>query len=83
MVPFYTEGYSEREEEMFALGYEYATVIQHIRFVDGPLHTTVHRENSSRIRMACGKFKRRCTVEPCSPKDDPGELYATLTIEHR
>ena len=58
-----TDGYTDRDREMFTCGVEYQMILDLIalKWVGGrPLHT----ENSSRVRMLCGKKNVPCKITP-------------------
>jgi hypothetical protein len=84
-LPFWidTDAYSERDQHFFCFGFEYAVICRHIEYDDSPLSTVIHRENESRVRMACGRLGRRCKIEACEPKDDPAGTWSYLEIEAR
>lgn len=83
VCPFWidTGAYSDRDREMFVCGYEFAELLRHIRHDAGELKTTVHRENESRIRLACARFGRTCTTAICEQEHDPEGTWSYLTIE--
>jgi hypothetical protein len=85
VCPFWidTEAYTDRDRAMFVAGHEFAEVLRHIREDGRRFATTVHRENESRIRMACGRFGRRCAIEPVDPEQDPSGTWSYLTIGPR
>jgi hypothetical protein len=80
--PFWidTDAYSDRDRAMFVAGYEFAIVLAHIERDADEFSTTIHRENESRIRMACGRFGRRCEIEQCSDEHDPAGTWSFLRI---
>lgn len=82
MCPFWidTDAYTDRDRLMFVAGYEFHLVLRHIRTDSGTLSTTIHRENESRIRMACGRFERVCKIDPCEPEHDPDGTWSYLEI---
>ncbi len=85
VIPFWidTDAYTDRDRHMFVYGFEFSTITNHIRFNDDELSTTIHRENESRVRLACGRFGRQCTIEPCEAKHDPDGTWSYLKIESR
>jgi hypothetical protein len=82
IYPFWvdTDAYSDRDRAMFAAGFEFATILRHARFEAGPLATIIHRENESRVRMACGRSGRRCAIRPVEDAADPDGTWSYLTI---
>jgi hypothetical protein len=82
VCPFWidTPAYTQRDQEMFVVGYEFCEVLAHIRHFPEACSKTIHRENESRIRMACGKFGRQCSIESCAPEHDPDGTWSYLTI---
>jgi hypothetical protein len=66
-TPFVIDGdaYSDRDREMFVLGFEFALIYERLRGLEpGETMTgTVHRENEDRIRVLCGRSGRDCTLE--------------------
>lgn len=83
--PFWidTDSYTDRDRHMFVAGFEFATILRHIEEVDGPLETVIHRENESRVRMACGRFGRKCEIaqhdgQPEDIKMSDGEICETV-----
>lgn len=64
--PFLIDGpeYSDRDREMFVLGYEFCHVVRAARSVrDRDSRMTIHVANSGRARMACDAAARDCRVE--------------------
>lgn len=82
LVSFNIDGpsYDDRDREMFVCGYEFAQVYNHIMKDPGKLQIPIHRDNESRIKIMCGKFKRRCTITPCSAEHDPDGTWSDLVI---
>jgi hypothetical protein len=78
-----TDAYSDRDRLMFAAGVEFGNVLYHIRFSEDKFIGLIHKENESRVRMACGTFGRRCEIEACGPEEDGREVWSYLTIEAR
>jgi hypothetical protein len=66
VVPFLIDGdgYSDRDREMFVLGFEFATVREELRPGHNPPPMTIHRDNETRIRVMFGRSGRRCTFTP-------------------
>lgn len=79
-VPFFTDDYEAQDQFMFACGFEYATVVHHIRHKRGDLLVPIHRENVDRIRRACKQFGRRCEINPIARDLDPEQIRSTLII---
>lgn len=69
--PFWidTDGYTDRDREMFVAGYEFSLIVRKLCEDDAPFTQPIHRENESRIRMACAKFERKCDIEACDDRD--------------
>lgn len=63
-MPFWidTDAYTKRDREMFVCGVEFEMVYRELK-AGGPVTRTIHKENESRIRMMCGKMKRKCTMK--------------------
>lgn len=82
VCPFWidTDAYTRRDQEMFCAGYEFAGVIHHVRHDPAPLSTTIHRENESRVRMACGRFGRSCSIDAVPSDLDPDGTWSSLEI---
>lgn len=82
VCPFWidTDAYSDRDRSMFACGVEFAAILDHARDAPGPLSAVIHRENESRVRMLCGRFRRTCRIEPCGAQDDPAGTWSFLEI---
>ena len=82
VCPFWidTDAYTDRDRDMFVAGYEFAAVLRAIRETPGEYRTTIHRENESRVRMACARFGRRCEISPCEPEHDPDGTWSYLAI---
>lgn len=80
--PFWidTDAYSDRDRLLFCCGYEFADLLQVIRHHDEEYHAAIHRENESRIRLACGRFGRKCVIDPCQLSHDPDGSWSYLTI---
>ena len=64
LVPFWidTDGYSDRDREMFVCGVEYYMVYQDLK---KPEQSTrpIHVENESRIRMLAAKMNRKVRLQ--------------------
>ncbi len=80
--PFWidTAGYTDRDREMFVCGYEFCAILGHITTHAEGLTVLIHRENESRLRMLCGRFKRTCNIEQCSEEHDPDGTWSVLKI---
>jgi len=64
-MPFWidTDGYTDRDREMFCCGYEFRQI--HSQAVLGlEVKRPIHRDNESRVRMMCGKLGRKCEITP-------------------
>lgn len=57
-----TDGYTDRDREMFVCGVEFQMVYAAIETGRG-WHQAIHTENESRVRMMCAKLKVPCTLE--------------------
>lgn len=56
-----TEGYTDRDREMFVCGVEYAMI--YAVLCDGrEWNQCIHTENESRVRMMCAKMGVRCEM---------------------
>ena len=84
IMPFWidTDGYSERDREMFTCGVEFQMVYEAIKSGAG-WSQCIHTENASRVRMMCGKLEIQARLTHiCStwtdcqipPMDDPPEI---------
>jgi hypothetical protein len=78
-MPFWidTEAYSDRDREMFTCGVEFGSVFNALRRGDGysgPIHT----ENSSRVRMMCGRIGIQAMIKQMEP---PYEMWSECDIE--
>jgi hypothetical protein len=77
VMPFWidTDGYTDRDREMFVCGYEFRQVYQKLKAKKrGLLDIPVHTENASRFRMMCGKLGLRCEIKPVSGNDEWCEM---------
>lgn len=81
-VPFWvdTDGYTGRDRFIFTCGFEFATFHERARDCPGPFRMTIHRENESRIRMACGRLGRACSITACDWLIDPGRLWSVVDV---
>jgi hypothetical protein len=77
-----TDAYTDRDRLMFWSGEEFGEVLGRIIGEDGPISRMIYRENESRVRMACGRYGRRCTIRACA-SGDPAGLWSYLEIEAR
>lgn len=69
-----TDGYTDRDRDMFVCGFEFARILEAIEKGDGwagPIHT----ENQSRVRMLCGRMR-----VPCSMKTEVQAEWTHLKI---
>ena len=71
-----TDGYTDRDREMFICGIEYYMLAQELEG-DGEVKRYIHAENASRSRLLAGKLGRQVTIEPCSHDNFPGWWYVT------
>lgn len=85
LVSFFidTDAYTDRDRHLFCCGYEFCSIVEHLRFSPGSLSTTVHRENESRSRMAAARFGRKVTLQICEPEYDPQGIWSYLLVEGR
>jgi len=85
ICPFWidTEAYTSRDQLMFCAGCEFCDILNKIRFSMEEVNLTIHRENESRIRMACGKFGRNCETKPCEEEFDPEGTWSYLLIKEK
>lgn len=66
--PFWidTDGYTDRDREMFVCGAEFMLILARLREdllpALGPM--PIHRENESRLRLLCGRNGLKCTITP-------------------
>ena len=72
-----TDGYCQRDRQMFVAGVEFQMVFQAIQNGTG-WNQCIHAENSSRVRMMCAKLK--C---PFSLGDVGMDEWVQLTIPKR
>jgi hypothetical protein len=84
-LPFWTDtdAYTDRDRAMFTAGFEFAQLVWVLENKPGQIDTVIHRENESRVRMACGRFGRSCIIEPCMTEFDPAGTWSYLTIHGR
>jgi hypothetical protein len=75
-----TDGYSDRDRQMFTAGFEFADLLSHVQCDPSPLSKTIHRENESRVRMMCSRFGRPCEITPCETEHDPAGTWSYLSI---
>lgn len=85
VCPFWidTAAYSDRDQFMFCCGYEFGEVLRNIRFNDDMIIMIIHCENESRVRMACGRFGRRCKIDALESGVDPDGNWSHLSIDAR
>ncbi len=80
-MPFWIdEGYTKEQQTWFAYGYEFAHAVFMIEHVPDANEITIHRENESRCRLACGHFGRQCQIEHYTRDQDPSGLFSVLKI---
>ena len=75
-----TDGYSDRDREMFVSGYEFAEIAAHLERSRAGIDRPIHRENESRIRIACGRFKRACAITPTDEEIDQDGTWSRLEV---
>lgn len=82
VCPFWidTDAYSDRDRQMFTAGFEFAGILAHLEHNPGPLNKPIHRENESRVRMACGRFSRTCEIKAAKRKHDPQGTWSHLIV---
>jgi len=63
-MPFWidTDGYSDRDREMFVCGVEFQMIYEAIKTNQGWCQC-IHTENESRVRMMCGKLGVRVKLQ--------------------
>jgi len=73
VCPFWidTDAYTDRDRSMFVAGVEFQMFLGELQTGEA-FELPIHKENESRIRMACGRFGRRCSIEPYPEKGCPG-----------
>jgi hypothetical protein len=81
-TPFWvdTDGYTDRDRLMFTCGVEFEMVFRQLKTGDA-IDRPIHRENESRCRMLCGRFKRKCTITPWVDPIDPAGTWSFLVVE--
>lgn len=57
-----TEGYTDRDREMFVCGAEFHQVYQTLKQSPEGLRKPIHTENESRVRMMLAKLGRRYEI---------------------
>jgi hypothetical protein len=74
-----TDGYNDRDRAMFVAGVEFQMVYA---LITNGWHgcRPIHQENSSRIRMMCGRLGVGCRIEPHTGYEGC-ETWADLHIE--
>lgn len=77
-----TTGYTDRDRLMFMCGFELCLLGQELK-AGGKVVRVIHRENTSRVRMALHKSGRVGTITLCDPEDDPRQTWANLEVEPR
>ena len=80
VMPFWidTDGYSDRDREMFVCGYEFA-IIHAILRRGSHVNCPIHRENESRVRMMWGRFGVEYTINQHSGYDGC-ETWSELSV---
>lgn len=68
------EGYSVRDRQMFIAGYEFALVEVLLESGDAIVRP-IHNENTDRLRVLCGRARRRCEIERID------DTWSELSIE--
>ena len=78
-TPFWidTDGYSDRDREMFCAGVDYASLAKFLRKAKAGDVTVVLRENASRARMLAAHNKIVVTIEPLQ------ETHASVQVVSR
>jgi len=63
-MPFYidTDGYTDRDREMFVAGAEFMQQYTELRVLRGEHKATIMAENTSRVRLMCGRFGFECEI---------------------
>lgn len=81
--PFWidTDAYTDRDRHLFVCGYEFHQLLHCIRNPGTGRLFTFHRENESRVRMACGRFGRECVIRHPPAALDPAGTWAFLTLD--
>lgn len=75
-----TEGYTQRDREMFLSGAEFHSIIRML-LEPVPSHALFHAENSSRIRMLAGVRKRKILLESTEALDRYDNPLIQLTVK--
>lgn len=80
LMPFWidTDGYTDRDREMFVCGVEFMRIYDLVKQRKG-VFQPIHRENASRVRMLCGQLQVPCTITPHGGYDGC-ETWAELEI---
>lgn len=77
-----TEGYTDRDREMFICGYEFATIYETMKKKSSEeVGMMIHRDNESRVRMMAGKMGRIAEIVPCNTIQDPDGTWSYLVIK--
>lgn len=81
VLPFYidTDGYTDRDREMFVCGFEFNSIYQSIQRKDD-WHQPIHTENASRVRMMCGKLGVPVKLTPICETWTDCEIPASTTL---
>lgn len=64
VMPFWidTDGYTDRDREMFVCGVEFQMIYEAIK-AGRCWSQCIHTENESRVRLMCGKLGSPCKME--------------------
>lgn len=79
--PFGIDGpeYTDRDREMFVLGFEYRQIQEYVRrYPNGPVLFCVHEGNADRVRRECEWALIRCEVQPVPEFSEPGWVRVVL-----
>jgi hypothetical protein len=72
-----TDGYTDRDRQMFICGIEYYMLALELEG-PGEVKRYIHAENASRVRLLAGKIGRTpISIEPCNHDHFPGWWYVT------
>jgi hypothetical protein len=80
LCPFWidTEGYSDRDRLMFCCGFEFQQFFEKLKTND-PFELLIHRENETRMRLTCARYKRQYLISHDEEKD-PNQEWAFLKV---
>lgn len=76
-----TDGYSDRDRELFVCGFEFCMVVD-LEKSGARIERPIHRENTSRIRMHLGKIGRKFSIDDSDEYDASG-TWAWLVVEEK